>query len=746
MILSSSALAEEWQILTDPRYVRDIVELEGKLVLATEGGLVEYSPEANHFRVFTTLDGLGGIGVNRLETDPGGGVWLAFDNRMLQRWDSEIGVTHSVQTISQQEGVQSLNKLEFSPRGLFVATNRGIALITYASRFDQWVWFEEYRKLGGFDSDIPVRSILIEGDSIWATTSQGLALGDLTSDPPLDWVNFSAAQGFPGSEAREIVRVNGILYVTTDRGLIWLDGNRWRLLDSRGDVYKLYEQNDTLFAVTSDGLSRWMGDRWERFGDRRLGITSAAVDDQGGYWAGFAVNGLGGGGIAALDDSVWVDLMPSGPISNNLLAAAFSEDGYSYFVGGKSAGEYGLSRVNQGEWQRWAAPEFVGTTFHYPHRSIALDRHGGAWVGTFGGGVARYALDGTFAIYNADSASGGRLKGYDSRPNNPLTSSIAADQAGNIWVVNRSARDGNILACIPDDFINDPDPDRDWYYFHRSNFRSFSEFDLLTIDGRGRKWIASTANNPSIAADQGVYILDDRGTLADSTDDLIFGPLPGLPTAEVLSLKYDPAGYIWVGSPRGAYYVQATDPDLSRAVLTQVYAMRDIPIYTIAIDASGNKWFGTEFGVSILSPDLFSIVKRYSTDPPDNLPALRVNLVAIDPYSGFAYLGTRQGTAVLRTPYRDYGDEITSLTFEPNPFNPENSRLIFTGTSLAGNGGLRIYTPDGRIIRKLTHDEAALGWDGRDDNGKGVAEGVYLILSYNGAGQAGQGKVAVIRR
>ncbi len=746
LTIAVSAKAEDWQMMTDSRNVRDIVSLDNHLWLATEGGLVEYSPLSNHFRTFTTLDGLGGVGVSRLEPDASGGLWVALDNRMLHRWVPDEGVTHSVPTISQQEGVQSLNDLTVDGRGVFVATSRGIAVITYSARYDQWVWFEEYRKLGDFDSDIPVRSVLIEGDTIWATTSQGVARGNLNSPPPLDWVNYRVPDGLPGSDIRDIVRVSGRLYVITDGGTARLNGSRWERLHQRRDVYRLMNFNDTLTAVTSDGLSWWTGSAWLRYGAMRIGISGATRDESGNYWISFPVNGLASGGIAALVDTGWVSAIPSGPVSNNLLAAVFTKDGSSCFVGGKSTGEYGLCRLTSDEWENWTYPEVEGSSFHFQHRSVAEDKLGGIWVGTYGGGVTRYNSNDDFTIYNSDSSTGGRLKGYDANPNMPLTSALAADGQGNIWIVSRAAGDGNILVCVPHEFIENPQPDQPWFYFHRSNFRSFTEFDLLAIDGRGRKWIASTANNPSISGDQGVYVFDDKGTIADSTDDQIWGPIPGLPSAEILSLKYDPAGYMWIGSPRGAYYTSATANEFSHASFSQVYFMREIPIYSIDIDPSGNKWFGTEFGVSILSSDMYTILRTITTDPPDKLPSSRVNLVAIDPNSGRAYLGTRNGTAIIRTPYRDYGDEIAGVSFEPNPFNPDRSRLIFTGSTLAGGAGARIFTPDGRLIRKMSHDEAALGWDGKDDSGKGVSEGVYLILTHNGAGQAGQGKVAVIRR
>lgn len=746
VIAAVPAFGEEWQMITDTRNVRDIAALDNKLWLATEGGLVEYSPSANHFHTFTTLDGLGGIGVSRLLTEDENNLWIALDNKILQRWNRISGVTHTISTISQQEGVQSLNDLLLDDRGLFVATSRGIAVITFSSRYNQWVWYEEYRTLGNFDQDSPVRAILIEGDTIWAATSLGVAKGNLNSPPPLDWVNYTVDQGLPDSDIRDIIRVNGTIYVSTENGSARFNGNRWERLHQRRDVYRLFDFQDTLTAITSDGLSWWDGTNWNRYGSMRLGANVAVQDPSGVNWLGFSVNGYASGGLAVLSDTSWVHFIPSGPLSNGLLAAQFFDNGEAFFVGGRSTGEYGLCKFGSDGWTTWTYPEFSGSIFQYQNKSITSDKLGGVWVGSFGGGVARFDSNGDWTIYNSNVSTGSRVKGYEGRPETALTPAVCVDQQGNVWIVNRGAANGYILVCVPSDFIAEPDSLKEWYYYHRSNFRSFSEFDLLTIDGYGRKWIASSATNPSIAADQGVYVFDDNGTLADSSDDQVWGPLPGLASAEVYTLKYDPAGYIWVGSPGGAYYISATAANYTGMSLTQIYNLRDIPIYGIDVDYAGNKWFATEFGVSVLAPDLWTILQTITNVSPHKLPDERVNMVAIDPYSGNAYLATQQGMAVMQTPYRDYGDNIGDITFEPNPFNPEQSRLIFTGSSLAANAGVRIFTPDGRLIRKMSHNEAALGWDGRDDSGRGVAEGVYLILTYSGSGQAGKGKVAVIRR
>jgi len=502
--------------------------------------------------------------------------------------------------------------------------------------------------------------------------------------------------------------------------------------------------SDTLCAVNSDGIGWFAGREWKRFGGRLLGTTDAEWDETGAIWASLARDWRAPGGVTKLRDTTWVSSIPQGPITNVVKAVAFGSDKSVWFAGGANGGEYGVGRLSGNDWRRWCWPFNTGTAFNTQAHSIAFDLDGGVWFGTFGGGVGRITADSAYT-YNSTASTGQRLRAY-SAAGEVLTPTVEADHAGNVWITNRGADNGMVLACAPRSFIQNGDPSAEWAYFHQVNFGQFDHYDILTIDDRDRIWIASSANDQTLPGDQGVYVLDARGTLSDSTDDRIWGPIPGLPAREVLSIKYDPAGYVWVGSIRGAYWASATANDLTGVSFSSVYYMRDIPVRCIDIDPEGNKWFGSDFGISILAPDNFTVTRRITADPPDRLPATSIQSLAVDPNSGLAYIGTRYGTATLKTPFRDYGQEIAELTFEPNPFNPARGKLVFTGNSLGGGGEVRIFTPDGRLVKTFSHDAAALGWDGRDDAGRDVAEGIYLIVAYNGGGDAATGKVAVLRK
>ncbi|MDP8229372.1 MAG: hypothetical protein P9M15_07965 [Candidatus Electryoneaceae bacterium] len=731
---------DQWQILTDTRNVRDLLYFGGSVWCATRGGLVEFDRVEEQYTTFNPVDGLADVNINRLIDDGSGGFWMLFENRMMQRFEPGVGVTHTISRMARESGISRLRDVAVDTRGLFVATNRGIARMSYAAHIDRWVWLTDYTQLGTFPTEQHVEAVAVLDDELWAATAVGIAKGDLNSPDPLTWTNYTTADGLEGNDVDDIIVFDGRIIAVTGGGLSQWDGDGWSLFSDNRNVLRTYIYNDSLRAVVRGGVATWDGSDWVKVD--RSWIESVVWDDENRLWVGLASNDVVGGGLALAVDDDWVDFPMNSPCTNVVDAFAFASDGDLLMVGGRSGGQYGLSRWNGFHWQIWTTPTYDEGIFSRSHRSVIADLDDGVWVGTFGGGIARYNPDETVDIYDYTPETGSRLQNSSSVPRWTITPAVTMDESGNVWVVNYDASDGNILVCIPRDFVQNPESDNDWYYFHRSYFNNYPYFELIAVDGRGRKWLASSATAPSPV--QGVYVFDDNGTLDDPSDDRSYGPITGLNFGRVLSITWDPAGYIWVGSLDGAYYINADVSDPASQSFTWLYPLGRNQINCVAIDPNGNKWFGTTHGVTVLDPDLFTIRRDITTDYPDLLPMKTVRRVAIDPRTGWAYFGTDNGTAAMFTPYRDYGQSISSVSIEPNPFNPNRGRLYFTGSSLAGNASAKLFSPDGRLVRTLNSEEAALGWDGRNNDNHPVADGIYLIVTYNDNSQAAQGKVAVI--
>ncbi|NQU04866.1 MAG: hypothetical protein HQ568_02135 [Calditrichaeota bacterium] len=731
------------------RDVRDIVSIGNVIWCATSGGLTSFQVDDEYFTTYNHLDGIAGTGLKLLTLDSDGNIWIVVENRNLQLFDTQRRMI--TQTVYSGSEISSINGMAFSERGIYLATNLGVGRLKYFPEHEAWYWFEQYTKLGLFPSQETATCVVIKDDRIWVGTEKGVASAELSDHIPLNWVNYSLMNGLAGDEVMDIAVVDEKIYFVTNGGISIWDGNAWDKIGAPNGLKRLYNNNGSLYAVANKGIFTWIGTTWRQIINDHMWFSSMTVDYDGSIWAGLKQNDFSVGGIAVANDTGWVEYTNDSPTSNIMKDIEITEDGMVLFVGGRGeGGDYGISMWNGSNWRCWHRPVSNKRIFGYPHRSVTVDLDGGFWFGSYFGGLGyiRLQSDGTLdtlIVYDQSVASGQRLIGYDNNPGDNghlydvLTPAVEKDAQGNIWVVNRGAADGRVLVCIPRSFVQSPDTSS-WHYYNRSNFNNFSNMDLLAIDALNRKWLATTSTSE---LGRGVYVFDDNGTLDDDNDDRSWGPISGLGQPEANCIEWDPDGYIWVGAIDGAYYINANTQNPDNEAFSIYYNTRDESVNAIAIDADGNKWLGTNHGIMIIGQDIYTIVDRITTDPPHMLPDSTITAITIDSRNGWAYIGTTNGTIGMRTPYRDFGERIENVAVAPNPFNPNLSPMYVT-EGLANNADVRIYTPDGRLVRKLSNREAGQGWNGLDDNGRKVADGIYLLLTYNSKGQAGQGKVAVV--
>jgi hypothetical protein len=91
-------------------------------------------------------------------------------------------------------------------------------------------------------------------------------------------------------------------------------------------------------------------------------------------------------------------------------------------------------------------------------------------------------------------------------------------------------------------------------------------------------------------------------------------------------------------------------------------------------------------------------------------------------YGAWGSSGSGVDDSVAAASYR----EVANF---PNPFNPSTT-ISFSSTS-DGHADVAVYDPSGRLIRKLLSGTVEAGrysipWDGRDEEGREVASGVYF--------------------
>jgi sugar lactone lactonase YvrE len=247
-------------------------------------------------------------------------------------------------------------------------------------------------------------------------------------------------------------------------------------------------------------------------------------------------------------------------------------------------------------------------------KAIAIDNAGNIWIGTWGGGLAKF--DGrSWTVYN---------KSNSSLPND-YVNAIAIDNEDNKWIGTVPYWDGQQWVgggLAKFDGV-------DWTVYNTSNSGLPSDFVwAIAIDNAGNKWI-------------GTYY----GGLAkfDGVNWTVYNALnSGLPDYYVIAIAIDNAGNKWIGTLYGGLAkfdgVDWTVYNISNSGLPSNW------VRAIAIDNAGNKWIGTDGGGLAKFDGISWSVYNTSNS---GLPNDYVNAIAID-NAGHKWIGTYKGLTVIQ--------------------------------------------------------------------------------------------------
>lgn len=222
------------------------------------------------------------------------------------------------------------------------------------------------------------------------------------------------------------------------------------------------------------------------------------------------------------------------------------------------------------------------------------------------------------------------------------------DNENNLW----------FLCCSNEAQLQCLDASGNWHAVNLMDGNAYFEAytpNKMFIDKRepNYKWIGTARYNT------GLYVLDDRGTRWDGSDDRYrrrtewtnqygrsFAP------ATMRALMQDSEGRVWIGSDIGVAYIDAGTDFFESDAIIQPDVMDDngenpvtsMEIYALCEDAEGNIWIGTSgLGVYVLNPTATEIIAHYTTGN-STMPSNAILSLASDK-SGSVWVGTSSGLA-----------------------------------------------------------------------------------------------------
>ncbi len=346
-------------------------------------------------------------------------------------------------------------------------------------------------------------------------------------------------------------------------------------------------------------------------------------------------------------------------------------------------------------------------------------------------------------------------------------SSPAFDAQGNMWATRATAsgRDGCNIYVWPADARRSGDA---------------SKIVKLKIPGVAMEKdhiilpLKASANKNLVLIYNGVYqpslvVLDHGGTPTDPSDDKYtvistFYDQDGnhLNDGHLFSMYEDPStGTVWVGYLFGVYTINPSKVTADATRVTRIkvarddgtnladYLLNNIPVFRIATDNKGRKWFATGGGGLVCTSADGKTVEGELTVSNSYIPSDNVYTVAYNPDNNSLLMSTEHGIAEF---YPSGGssndnDGENTLTVYPNPVRPDYLGWV-TIENLPDNSIVKITDAAGNLVKELGFAENGMvKWDVTNADMKRVRSGVYYIFASPGSdteNATAKGKILVI--
>jgi hypothetical protein len=162
-------------------------------------------------------------------------------------------------------------------------------------------------------------------------------------------------------------------------------------------------------------------------------------------------------------------------------------------------------------------------------------------------------------------------------------------------------------------------------------------------------------------------------------------------------------------------------------------------VTTITFDAQGSLYAGSGRGIAVR--DIATGSFDYLSGRNSGLVDDDIKDIFYDRGDNSFWISTPGGISRLRLPYALAAADVDNVLAYPNPFvirrGDETVRFNY-----AGLAEIRIFTLAGEMVREIPITGI---WDGRNEQGRPVASGLYIFTLTDRDGKTGRGKIFLVR-
>ena len=727
------------------------LEILGTKVYCQSGpGLFAYDNEDKSIERLNTISGLTEMGVSCISAHEASGtlvVGYSSGNLDFIRGNEILNRADIIRAnIISNKGI---NSIHFYGDTAFICTGFGLVLYSMTKTEALGTIL-----VGPNESYQNLQSSMVFQDTIYASSSTGIWQAPISSDLSdfHSWVKDSNSINF---NVNALFSFNNELYINAEGFSFQSDtvyrksGSTWEYFDllsnETNSSFKVYSD---LLLVSQSTAVEVLDKNWNnvrRVFDYQSNITPAPRD---AAWD-------------AVNNTLWVADFNQGlvksndPFNNEILtpSSPATASSQSVFSIGERVMVAAGSRTNN-----WL------NTFSAPHVFILEENEWSGlnvftvnalatvndlidvtsfdgdniYVASYGGGLLHFKEDQLLETFDNRNSS---LRNIVGDSTYVAISGLDFDSDGNLWV-------GNSRSLAP---LHVRTVDGEWAQMPVTGFSSSDFSGRLMHTSWGHVWLSLPK--------RGILVYDYNNTPLETDDDqyrfLSKGATSGnLPSLEVEFMAEDENGEIWIGtnlglrvffSPRrvfdGGTQGDASEILIQQEGYTEVLFDQE-SITGIVIDEANRKWLGTQnSGLFLLSADgkdqIHNFTQRNSPLFSDRI----ISLGLMDP-TGELFIGTDKGMLSYKSEATSPFAEMENLYVYPNPVKPKHAGLIAI-KNLSDGADVLIVDASGALIYQTTAMGGQATWDGRDNNRRDAANGVYLVLASSPDGSI-RGKTKIL--
>lgn len=745
---SQTDYSNNWEDFFSYNNVKDFIKEGTKIYAVVDNAIFIYDELTGETTKLSSVNGLSGETTTSIHySNAFQKLVIGYATGLVEIVDSngEITISPDITNFTLSTEKEITNITEYNSK-LYLSTP--FAIVEYDI---QNLVFGDTFFIGNNSSEIKINQISIYQDTIYAATENGIYTADVNNPNLIDFNNWT--QHFSGNFS-SIEVFNNQIFTSRNRDLYSISSVfTLNLIQTLPTTILKIKSSDTHLSVAINRQAYIFDSSLNQVAiitsdinsDNYFSLHAVFADDNTIY---LGTKEFGILKTTFLDTSIYVEIHPDGPSSNDLFSISVLNNNLWVVYGGYNDGygplnkKLGYSHYNGEGWINnpynpdFPAKNLVHATIDPDHENrvyLSSWSAGNGFPNSTTGGIL-VVEDDTPSIFLNQANSG--LE--DLWPSNPNYISVringsAFDNDGNLWVAN----------AWVDNKLKKMSPQGTWTSYDLSSIitSTASGLNELIIDKTRSIWIGTRRN--------GALVYNERG---DKKRALITEPTKGsLPDANVRTVVADSNNRIWIGTQKGmVVFYNASglfDADIYDAEPIIILddgipkkLLGDQPINTISVDGADNKWFGTSGGGALQSnPNGRETLNIFNTSN-SPLPSNIILKIKVDNSNGKVYFGTAKGIVAFNSNVAPFGDELGEVYAYPNPVKSQHDTVTIdgrNGTHLPQGTNVKILDSAGYLVYETNVIEGQelqggkVVWNKRNLAGRKVASGVYIVLLAN---------------